>query len=225
MRRASCVVFTVLALGLTAGQAEAQSREIGFKLGPSFATLAGAEEAIRNDFGVPGLEVSSTTRSGLAAGGFFRLGFGPASLQTELLYVQKGGGGEVSIPGEGSASIDLELDYVEVPVLLRLAVPVGLFRSYIFAGPAVSFEVGCQVRFEVLGESETEDCEDDFDRSTTDVGVMAGAGFALPVGIGRILLEARYNVGLVNLEDDPEGNNDIKNRALNVFAGFSIPLR
>jgi len=225
MRRVSYVVMAVCAAGLVAGQAEAQSREIGFKLGPSFATLSGIDDGIGND--LPGASVNTTTRSGLAAGGFFRVGFGPASIQTELLYAQKGGGVEGTDPDLGSAEVTLELDYVEVPVLLRLAIPAGmLLRSYVYAGPAVAFEVGCHARVEALGLSFTDDCDDDdFNRRKVDAGLMFGGGLGLPVGVGGILLEARYTMGLINLDDNPDSTGDVKNRALNVFAGFSIPLR
>lgn len=226
MRRMSCVLFAVFAVGVLPTQADAQSRELGFKLGPSFATLSGVEDALGDEVDAPGVSVSSTTRSGLAAGAFYRLGFGPASLQAELMYVQKGGGVEGTDPDFGTGELTLELDYVEIPVLLRLAIPAGmLLRPYVYGGPAVAFEVGCQARITFDGLSISGDCDDDFDRRTVDVGMMFGGGVGLPVGVGRILLEARYNVGLVNLPDDPEDGPDVKNRALNVLAGFSIPLR
>lgn len=199
--------------------ADSQAQTIGFKLGPSFSTIS-TDEA----------EVSPKTLTKFTGGGFMRFGMGMIAVQPELMYVSKGT--RFSETFEGTTfDIDLQLDYVEIPLLLMVPIGAGTgIAPFVYGGPAFAFEVGCTVSLNVPGFSGSGDCdeEDDetglaSDRRKFDVGAMIGGGIAIPMGPGAVTLEGRYNFGLLNLNQSDEAGS-IKNRSGAVLVGYSIPL-
>jgi len=209
MRRS---LFSLLAGGaflVAAPAAEAQT--IGFKLGASMSTVS-----VEDDEGV-----NIDSRTAFGGGGFIRFGMGRIGIQPELLFLSKG----FSADAPGDDDVDLQLDYVEIPVLLHLPLSMGTsFAPYVFGGPAFAFEVGC----EAGNDAVTIDCDEDgadlFDRKKTDVGIAAGAGLEFAMGPGSILLEGRYTWGLTNLNESDNESESLKNRSAFFAAGYSIPL-
>ncbi|MEP6472981.1 MAG: porin family protein, partial [Gemmatimonadota bacterium] len=136
MRPGKTVLLAVLVLAstLATGPAQGQSR-------PHFGPMAGMSLARLH-----GMDDSSTgSRTGFVAGGFVdiplgeRLGFEP-----ELLYVQKGARTDIN----GGLQSTLKLDYLELPLLLKLLLPTASSTRVgpnFFAGPAIGFKVGCAV--------------------------------------------------------------------------------
>jgi hypothetical protein len=51
---------------------------------------------------------------------------------------------------------------------------------------------------------------------------MVGGGISVPMGPGALLLEGRYNFGLLNLIKDSD--ETIRNRSGAVLVGYSIPI-
>lgn len=49
-----------------------------------------------------------------------------------------------------------------------------------------------------------------------------GAGLAIPVGLGKVILDARYVLGLTNISDVKGAN--IENRGVVISAGYAIPF-
>jgi len=67
--------------------------------------------------------------AGFSAGLFLRIRFlSFLMLQPEILYSQQGSSG-------------LHIDYIEIPVLLKLGLPLGNFTPNVFAGPVGAFRV------------------------------------------------------------------------------------
>jgi len=169
--------------------------QLGAKLGFSFATMSNA----RPDF---------DTQTGFIAG--FSLGLpigGPLSLQPEALYVQKGTGAGASTT---FISGDLELTYVEVPVLVRFDLPLPGIRPFGVAGPMVAFKLECSV-----GGT---DCGDDVPNQ--DYGVALGAGVRLG-GVLGLTFEGRYTWGLKDINDVGAGI-DHRTRTFVALAGISF---
>src|SRR5688572_19978012 len=206
MRSIVCAVMVVVAGG--ASSALAQERQIGIKAGVNVASLVfdGAEVDSYND-----------RRVAFLAGGFgvWPLG-GPTALQVEALFSQKG--------AKFSEDLDdfeasLELDYLDLPVLLRIQVPVfGSSRLHIFGAPSVSFRLAARNKAAGTGlqfdQGEIENIEDDIE--PFDFGIVAGAG----VDIGRrIVIDARYSWGLSTINKDSSEGIEIKNRVLSFMAG------
>ena len=185
-------VAAVFAL-LGTADAEAQGMTIGFKMGASFSNVSVDPDE--------GFDTKSLTA--FTGGGFLRFPLGPVQLQPELMYITKGfkmeeSDGEVDVEGK------FKLSYIEVPVLIVLPLTQGAsFSPYVFGGPAFAFEAGCKIGFEGGGVSGDVDCDEggELDRKKFDVGAMFGAGFGIPAGPGSVLVEGRYNFGLMNIAD------------------------
>jgi len=94
----------------------------------------------------------------------------------------------------GENALDLNLDYVSVPVLLKFEIAGG--RTY-FAG---GVDVGFLKSAHLTGNGVDEDVKDRF--NSTDVGALFGFGVLFPVGKPRLTTELRYVQGLVNLSGD-----------------------
>jgi hypothetical protein len=202
MRTLARSLLVALALGLLGtAPAEAQSRTIGFKMGPSFSKMSLEED----DEGQKWL-------AKFTGGGFLSLDMGSFRLQPELTYVTKGGSWE-----EGGESGDLSIDYVEVPVLFVLPLGQGTgVRPSLYAGPAFAYEAGCSVSIGGLSI----DC-DDGDQKKFDVGAMLGGGLAFPAGPGSILVEGRFTFGLRNLAEV----GTVRHRTGALLVGYSATLR
>ncbi len=197
MRKVILSVFTMLAL--VAAPAAAQT--IGFKIGPTFANLD-----IEDDD-------TPETLTSFGGGGFIRFG----ALQLELLALTKGA--EMDLDG---VTGKLKVTHIEVPVLGVFSLPAG---PYLFAGPSVGFEVGCDIEVddgEVSGEADC-DVGGDLERKKLDFSLVGGAGLQFPAGPGKILVEGRYSHGLTDLNDAEEGGS-VKSRYFAIFAGYSIGL-
>ncbi len=160
------------------------------------------------------------SKTGFVGGGFVTLGLGSLfAVQPELLYSQKGFNAE-----EGGLSAQLNTNYIEIPVLLKAQFKLAMLRPAVYAGPVVSFETTCNL--DLLGV--TFDCDDDdegFDqRKKTDWGAVFGANLDFFLGPLTLILDGRYQLGLTNLADDPEGNDEIKTRVWQFMAGVGFTI-
>jgi opacity protein-like surface antigen len=212
MRRFSRAILAGAAsLACLASAADAQT--IGFKLGASMSK-----------FSIDGETEGFDYTTGLAGGGFIRFDFGRLGIQPEILTITKGA--EV----DGGAGVDdsaIKIEYVAIPVLIHFPLTYGSsFAPYIFGGPEVAFDIGCEAS---IGEGDETDCDDDafgdgpFERKSTDFGLTGGGGLAFAMGPGALLVEGRYTWGLTNI-DDNQDPVEIKNRSILLLAGYSIPL-
>lgn len=134
------------------------------------------------------------------------------AFRIELLYSQKGHEAEVVGPFGGEWKTTL--DYIELPVLLQLAVPLSeSVRPVLFAGGYGAYLVSAKLGAE---ESEDVDVKDSF--KEFDYGAVLGAGLEFRIGEkNKLLLDARYNLGLAKI--DAEGS-DVKNRGFAFSAGI-----
>jgi hypothetical protein len=206
-------LLVLVALGLlTTHAAQAQNPTIGFKLGPSFSKLATDE---------PDADLKWMTK--FMGGGFMRWALAAFGVQPELMYNTKG----AKMSGEG-VDVELRFDYIEVPLLFVLPLSRGPgVQPHLYAGPAFAFEVGCTIAASGQGVGMSFDCDEagdevgaEVDRKKFDVGAMVGAGIGIPMGPGSVLLEGRYNHGLINIA--AEGTARHRNFA--ALIGYSIPI-
>jgi hypothetical protein len=193
---------------LLAAPVSAQVRG-GLKGGITSATLYGddAEDA------------GSTT--GFIGGAFLSFPLSPAfTIQPELLFARKG----ASDTAIEDADADLRLSYLELPILAKFSFPAGSLRPHLFAGPYAAYRTGCTIEASGGGVSISFDCDDDeFELKKTDFGFQFGAGFDYDLGGIALVVDGRYGLGLVSLDDSEDGV-DVKNRSFAFMAGFSIPL-
>lgn len=182
---------------------------LGFKGGMSLATMGGA------DVGDTGY------KAGLGVGAFLEFQVSDVvSIQPELFYMQRG-----AEDTEGGATYTMAVDYVEIPVLLRLNVPVeGSVAPYFLVGPSIGFKSGCELRYEEDGVEVRVDCEEaEAEIKSIDFGGVVGAGLSFEAGPGNVTVGARYNYGFISL-DDSDAEEDVKGRAFSFLAGYSFPV-
>jgi hypothetical protein len=159
--------------------------------------------------------------NGFGLGAFLKMAISDRlSIQPEFLYLQKGASAT-----EEDVDITFAVDFVEIPVLLRIDVPTdGSIAPYFLIGPAIGFKTGCEIRGEGGGMEVTLDCDEaDAAIKSVDFGGVAGAGLSIAAGSGNIHIGARYNYGLINL-DDSDLDENVKSRAFFFVAGYSFPL-
>ena len=139
------------------------------------------------------------------------------AIQPEAYYTMKGGSRDYN-----GANLTVSFDYIEVPFLLKLIIPVegSNIRPSIFAGPSIGFNTTAKIKLEVNGESAEEDLED---VKSTDVSLAFGGGIGFMVGGNELGFDVRYILGLTTI-DDSNSNDDVKNTviAFNVYFGFSL---
>ncbi|MDQ6611781.1 MAG: PorT family protein [Gemmatimonadota bacterium] len=199
----------------------------GILLGTNIATVSDADKGFDNTNGVP---VNKKQRIGLNVGVFARIPLaGMVSLQPEVHYAQNG----VTLEATGGevGKLDLHIDYVEVPVLLRLDIPTGSsIHPILLAGASAAYRVKCQLSGGASGATASFDCESNPGSSSTsvdpfkksDFSVVGGAGLAL-TSMGRsISLQARYTLGLQTIATDTADGIKPKNRALSILLGIGF---
>jgi hypothetical protein len=133
------------------------------------------------------------------------------------------------------------LDYIEIPLMARLTWG-GSVRFFVQAGPYVGFRA--RAKTETRGMSQlfldssgtplldpstgqplpavsfdaNTDIKQDI-RSTT-AGITGGAGIAARFGPGDIILDARFEWGLTNIQSDPALNGENRTGAVVVIVGY-----
>lgn len=157
-----------------------------------------------------GTDIDPDRRTGLAAGLFLNLPLGGTfSIQPEVLYSQKGTKFE-----EDAAEVTIEIDYLDIPVLARVASgPTGFA---LFVGPSFGFKVRARAKGEADGSEASEDIGEDVE--SFDVGFILGAGYQSP----RVFLDGRFQWGLSNLNKVEADVTEMKNRVFSILLGFRL---
>lgn len=139
------------------------------------------------------------------------------SLEVEALYSMKG-----FTISELSDDFTFKLNYLELPVLARFEMANSSAATpHLYAGPALGIRVGCGAKAEGISV-DCEELEDGLDVKikSIDLGLMLGAGVDVPMGKNTFTVGLRYTLGLTALLSE----DDSKNRAIGLYAGFGIPL-
>jgi opacity protein-like surface antigen len=189
-----------------------------FTLGPTLG-MSLATQGTPAPFGTdidsgykPGLAIGVTATLGLYRNSPDLLGFFIAA-QPEVLYAHKG----VNLDLDGETIGAYHLSYIEIPVLARAGFRVTPnLAPYLLFGP----------EFGILLTAELENSRGEFSDSkdglkTTDVGLVFGGGVAIDIAAikGTINVEARYDLGLTDINDTGAGGF-VKNRAFFVMLGY-----
>jgi hypothetical protein len=192
----------LLAVPLGAAVAQGQRATVGAELGYSRSDFKGADAT-----GVTG-------RQGALTGVYLDAPLaGRLSLRPELLFALKGGRATTDVQGGGTALLDIELAYIEMPILFKLTPLRRRVRPVLFAGPAPALQIGCDFQVILPGQPVSATCaEAGFSVRELDLGLVAGAGLEIRWGQSALALEARYTSGLRSLLEDAE----VRNRAFGV---------
>jgi Outer membrane protein beta-barrel domain len=208
-----------VALCLAAGSAAAQrGAAAGAEVGYSRADLIGANADIVE------------SKRGAITGVYLHFPVsGVVAIRPELLFSLRGGRTVVGIAGtDDFAEVDMELAYLELPLLARLVWPRGQVRPAVFGGPAVALRIGCDLLV-VLPDSVTRSTCGEEEESpglvdvsqirTWDVGWVAGAAVELYLTRTTLSLQGRYFEGVRSVL---ETGVDLKNRAAAVLFGVTF---
>jgi len=212
----SAAVFASATVFALAAPLAAQGVEFGPRGGIAFSTLS-----VKPRSGQSNSEEGNVT--GFTVGGFARFHPGKLGVQTEVNFVRKGA--SVVTPNPTNA-MDLQLDYLEVPLLLMVPIVGGRSASAsVFGGPTLALETSCNGTMTGLPTRPRFNCNnptfDVSDRRQTDIGATGGAALRLPVGGGAVVADLRYTFGFVNLNKSTTGDR-IQNRSTMVTLGYAV---
>ncbi|MGF1669264.1 MAG: porin family protein [Balneolaceae bacterium] len=184
---------------------QAQSQiKFGVRGGLNFANLGNA------DF-------ETEPRTGFMAGMFANIPIPvlPFDLEAGINYSQKG-----VKTREERTELTFKLDYIEVPVLAKIHfAPAVALNPYFLAGPYIEFNVNAK------SESRDEENRMSIDLSDetefVNFGLVGGIGTDINVGISRVNIQGRFNLGLRNTFNDRFGGNE-NNMLFSILAGFTF---
>jgi hypothetical protein len=174
---------------MAVGAAEAQNVNIGTKIGLN-------SYSVNNDSG-PGFDSKVGIHAGLI--GHIHLNE-QLGLQPEIYY---------SMQGAKSGGTNLNLDYLNVPVLFQYMFDNG-FRLQ--AGP----QIGFLVRGKAENGNTTVDIKDEF--KSIDAGLSLGASYIhTPSSFG---IDARYNLGLSDISEGSGMESNSRGLQIGIFYLF-----
>jgi hypothetical protein len=200
------VSVSVLLLCLAAG-VEAQERQVGGKIGPTFGTLA-FNTPQSGDYGM---------RTGATGGAFLVLPLSPRlALQLEALYAQKGG--ELTVP-EIADTAAILLGYVEFPILMRVEGPrIGRTGVHVFGGPGIGFRATAKRQFAAAGQFGSSGVQIDMSDEIRFLEATATVGAGIEPH-RRIVIDGRYTWGLSAVNSDTTGDFRVRTRTLTFMLG------
>ncbi len=211
------------------GLGGATSTTYGVILGANASSVSETFQAIKD---LAGAAVSTKRRVGLNAGIFVNKSlFGGLSLQPEAHYTQTGVTYNIRTTTTpvttGAAS--LKLDYVEVPVLLRLDLGKNASRlhPFLYAGASGAFRITCEIGSTINTTTVTTACSENTTSTSKDpiekydMNAIGGAGFSISA-LGRSYsLSGRYSRGLQKLSTETTGAQP-KNSVFSVQLGIGF---
>jgi len=129
------------------------------------------------------------------------------SFQPELVYSSQGSG-----YSEDDFEGTVKLNYLNVPLIAKIYVAEGFSLE---AGPQIGLLLSATDEGEFDGGSYDEDIKEFI--KGLDIGVNLGVGYKLESGLN---FGARYNLGLVDVNDDYEEGGTYKNGVIQAYLGF-----
>ncbi len=206
------------------GLGAVSATQFGLIIGSNIASVSEADRGVR---AVVGAAYDKKRRVGLNAGIYATIPLaGPFSLQPEAHYSQQGVTFTANTTGTAPTAA-LKVDYVQVPVLLRIDAgsKESMIHPIFFAGASGAFRISCNVGVNSSGTNTTQQCSENTTSSAKDrlkkydVSAVGGAGFAVH-GLGRAYtLSLRYAQGLANISTE-SGGAAPKNSVLSIQLGI-----
>jgi hypothetical protein len=148
-------------------------------------------------------------------GVYFSMGFGLFSIQPEFLYVRQGTRME-ALPDW----MEDRVDYIQVPVLLKVHVIPGPISPMVYAGPYGAYMLTAKGVSFVGGVTESVDIKDQI--KSTDYGVVFGGGIDFRLPVLKLSAEVRYNLGLANVAKNADPGMSVKTKSLMVLVGIGF---
>ena len=188
----------------------AQGVTFGAKVGINFADIS-VDEADEDE---DEFELDFGNKLGFVAGGFVEVPVTPQfSFAPEGLFTQRGSQAELEEDGDDFTFTNI-LTQLQIPVLFKANFSTGAIRPFVVVGPAFGFNTSVNAKFEMNGDLvDEEDLDDDVE--TIEYSLVFGGG----VRFGNAMVEARYDLGLNDLDKADEGN-EAKSRTFSILFGY-----
>ena len=140
------------------------------------------------------------------------------SFQPELLYSAQGAKSTYEDQFEKD-EITIKLDYINLPLMAKYYVAEGFS---IEAGPQIGFLMNSEADYDYIDKEDSEFSESgslDLKDVTKDIdfGFNFGVGYKMENGLN---FGARYNLGLSNINDDPDYSDKNQNSVIQISVGF-----
>jgi hypothetical protein len=148
-------------------------------------------------------------RTGFNAGAFALVKITSFGIQPEVLFSRQG-----STFTFNATNYEANFDYITVPILFKLYVPLGLNLQ---VGPQFSFLSVADLKRAATGAA-----DDPKTLKKQDYVLAVGAGWDLPFGL---TIDARYNFGLSDIKVQPTSSTQpivLKNKVLQVSIGYKL---
>lgn len=158
------------------------------------------------------------------------LGFGLSdrlAFQMEVVYGVRGADGlglGTDVLDSSAAGVRVDMQYLEIPLLLRAGFPGERLLASFFAGPYTGFLLSC----DVTAGGSTGACDDAaaaqrFAPRPTDFGLVAGTGVDIAIGESTVFFDARYTLGILSIQSGDNGF-DARHNGLAITGGLAVPL-
>lgn len=199
MKKLIVFLFALSAIAFV-NKANAQAQfALGIKAGPNFAKV---------DVNDP--DATWKGRTGFHGGAFALIKLTKIGIQPELLFSQQG-----SKVKFNSQDYDANFSYVNIPVILKLYTVAGINLQ---AGPQFGFLTTAESDYNPLTNQPQNGADLKSAYKKSDLSLAIGAGWDLPFGL---TIDARYNLGLSKIEDNPS-IEATKNQVFQVSLGYKL---
>jgi len=205
-RLTTALVIAVFAGLLALPQPARADIQFGIKAGGSMAKPTGldAQDPL----------ATLKNKVGFTGGLFLAFNLGRVvAIQWEVLYTMKGA---TYVALDDTYTDKLYADYIEVPLLLKLKLPLPIIQPFVFAGPTVGFKLQ-----EKLEENGTEVPSTEKLLKNNDYGAIFGAG----LNLGRnFMVDVRYSLGMQKVISTVQGEvqPDFKNGVWSASLGIAF---
>ena len=201
--------IAIIILLFFAASSFAQGIYVGPRIGANFANVSYDGDS----------DPDFNSRTSVLYGGVIELGIADKfAIQPEVSYIVRG-----YEDGEGLAALapELTLNYLDFGGLLKFKTGSEGLNAYLGAGPYYSYALSGEIDTGI-GTLEI-DFDDDEAFKRGDWTAAFAAGVQLPLGESFLFVDARYLLGLTDL-DDRDDEVEIRNRALSLSAGILFAL-
>ena len=151
-------------------------------------------------------------RTGYHGGAFALIKVASFGIQPEVLFSKQGSKYVVN-----TTSYEANFDYINVPVMLKFYLPLGLNLQ---AGPQFGFLSTSELKATAQNTT-VQNSKNLFNRKN-DTSVALGAGWDLPFGL---TIDARYNIGLSDIKYSDQNSSaavNFKNKVLQISLGYKL---
>jgi Outer membrane protein beta-barrel domain len=199
MKRITIGLFVLLGIMISEAVHGQAQFSLGIKAGANFSSINVSDPAATWD-----------SKTGFHGGAFALIKITAFAIQPELIFSQQGS--TVKINGQ---DLDANFSYMNVPVMLKFYLPLGLNLQM---GPQFGFLTTAESDYNPITNTPQDGTDLKGFYKNSDVSLGMGIGWDLPM---RLSIDARYNLGLTQIEDDPS-IEATKNQVFQLSLGYKL---